>query len=325
MSMKLEYPAEPGAGPISEGKGEDKGNGTELPTMHPQEWDTGRFSIQQWFKKTAWHNLKDTRYGVKTDAPPPREEIWTDPLLNQVYKIDLATFIAAEKVSVDCVSSLVRFAPDEVSAGHLATQTLDEARHYEVFCRRMADIGVEPGKRDDIVRKYTTPAMRKFFDLIMEQVDKRDFAAATLALNIILEGMAYPVYRYEKAYWSRFDPGLSQIIAGAFADEITHVGYGEAYIRHACATDVVTRNRILKLAGEFHGLMREVFQGVIFHYIGLYQAAANNHMDLIGDVEIFPGHKMAETSEEEQVRILMESISEEYSRRMASMGLELKT
>jgi hypothetical protein len=187
----------------------------------------------------------------------------------------------------------------------------------------MADFGVEAEKREELVRRYTTPAMQRFYDLMLEQVDKRDFLSATLALNVILEGMAYPIYRYEKAYWSRIDPGLSDIINAAFLDEVAHVGYGEAYLR-AQAREPAVRNKLTKLAGEFHTLMMEIFNTVIHRYVGLYQAAANAHMETMGDVEIFPDRKMRELTEEDQIRTLMASISHEYERRMRNIGLDLK-
>lgn len=289
----------------------------------PQEWDNGKFSIQHWLRKTAWHNLKDTEYGTRPDAPPPHAGVLEDPLLNQIYKIDVATFLAAERVSVQCVAGCVGFSPDETTQMHLATQTLDEARHYEVFSKRMAAIGVGPEERLRLIDSVTTPAMAKFFHLILEQVDKRDFLGATIALNLILEGMAYPVYRYEAKYWSRLDPALSQVISGAFADEITHVGFGEAYIRSAVRTGAEVRNKTIRLAKEFNLLMTEVFNGVIRHYVGLYQEAANNYLDLMGDLEIFPGHIIANTSEEQQVRILLNDIGMEFRKRMRNIGIEM--
>jgi len=44
-------------------------------------------------------------------------------------------------------------------------------------------------------------------------------------MNVILEGLAYPIYRYETKYWSRLDPGLSGLIADAFHDEVQHVNF----------------------------------------------------------------------------------------------------
>ena len=134
--------------------------------------------------------------------------------------------------------------------------------------------------------------------------------------------MLFRSYRYEIRYWSRFDPSLSQVIRGAFADEAHHVGFGEAIMcSHFKRLGGAQRNQAGRLVREFESLMTEVFEGMIRHYIGLYQEAANNHLDLIGDLEIFPGRTMAQITEEEQVRLLLEEIKREHGRRLARIGL----
>ena len=294
----------------------------DTPTYAGDGVARGNGSVQQWLERTAWRTLKDTVYGrpaVETGALP---ELFTDPLLRQVYQIDLAVFIGGEKTSVDAVAGLLRCAPDEASQIYLGTQVLDECRHYEVFCRRLADMGVTPAQRDAMVARYTTPAVRKFYDLILEQVDKGDFIAGSLAQNIVMEGMAYPLYRYEIKYWSRIDPSLSQIVRGAFADEAHHVGFGESTIgRRIRGMDATQRGRLRALLDQFSGLMTEAFEQVINHYIGLYQECANQYMEVMGDVEIFPGHRMAAVSEEDQVRLLLAEIRQEHTARSARMGL----
>jgi hypothetical protein len=164
--------------------------------------------------------------------------------------------------------------------------------------------------------------MRAFYDLILEQVDKRDFYSASLAQNLTLEGLAYPLYRYEIRYWSRFDPNLSRIIQGAFADESHHVGFGEALnaecLKRASAEQ---RARLVRLIGNFHQLMTEVFDEVIHHYIGLYQECANQYTSLVGDIEIFPGRRLGDMSEEEQTRTLMAEIQDEHRRRLQRLGV----
>ena len=67
--------------------------------------------------------------------------------------------------------------------------------------------------------------------------------------------------------------------------------------------------------------MTGVFEAVIDHYIGLYQAAANAHMDLMGDILIFPGKRIAELSEEEQVRLLLQEVRDEHTQRLATLGI----
>lgn len=286
-------------------------------------WQQERFDIQHWLRKTPWHSLKDTEYGLRADVAPPNAALWDDPLLNQIYKLDIATFLTAEHLSVEGISKLVSQAPDEACQVFLATQAFDEARHYEVFCRRLADMGVTPEQRKELVDMVTTPAMRKFYDAIREQVDRNDFVSAILAHNIILEGMAYPLYRYEIKYWSRLDPGLSQLVQGAFADEVHHVSFGEEFIKAENRKGSESRNKIERLSREFHQMMTEVFESAIHHYIGLYQEAANTHMAIMGDVEIFPGHRMCDTSEEDQVRILMKEVEHEYQHRLLEVGISL--
>jgi hypothetical protein len=292
-----------------------------LPAYPECGWDNGRFDIQAWLENTAWRHLKNTIYGIKTDAAEPYPGLWEDPLLSQIHKIDIAMFLTAERLSYHNISALISSAPSEQAQMFLATQSLDEARHYEVFCRRLADFGVTPEQRETLMKMVTTPQMQKFYDLICEQVDKRNFITAMLSHNIILEGMAYPLYRYQRKYWSRLDPGLSQIIEGAFADEIHHVSFGEAIMREYIGTSTAHRNEVKLLAEDFHKLMTEVFEGVIHHYIGLYQEAANNHKDVMGDIEIFPGRKIAELSEEEQVRLLLQEVQKEHSERLTRIGL----
>ena len=301
--------------------------GEAAPAIDVQEkfvadgWNPNRFDIQSWLERTPWRTLKGTKYGVHQDGPQTHPAVFNDRLVNQIYKLDVATFLTAERVSYLGISKLVGHAPDEASAIFLATQTIDEARHYEIFSQRLAEFGVSPAQRDQMMEDMTTKEMRKFYDLITEQVDKGDFASAMMAHNIVLEGMAYPIYRYESAYWSVFDPQLTQLIRGAFADEVHHVKFGEAIISRYTKMGDDSRNRMLRLATEFHQLMTEVFEATIRHYIHLYQLVANQYMPLIGDIEIFRGKAMRDVSEADQVRILLNEIQVEHQTRMQRIGL----
>lgn len=288
-----------------------------------QDWDNGKFDIQSWLKAAPGRRLRDTTFGMSAGNECPHDAVFEDPLLMSVIKMDIATFLIAERHAVHNTAKMVALAPDENTEIFLATQVLDEARHFEIFSRRMADLGVTPDQREKLMKQYTTPAIQKFFDLIEEQIDKKYFAGAAIGQNLILEGMAFPVYRYESKYWSRLDPGLSEIIRGAFADEVHHTGFGESFLRSHMLKSPIERERVTKLVNEFRHLMNEIFRTVIAHYIGLYQAAADEHMDILGDIMIFPNHTMANTSEEEQVRLLMAEVDEEYIRRAQAIGVDI--
>lgn len=286
-------------------------------------WENGNWSVQKWMERTPWRNLKDTQFGRAPGQPGPHP-CMADPLLRQVCLIDMATFITAERVSVQAVAGMIKLAPDDASRGFLCTQVLDEGRHYEVFCRRMADYGVTPEERKRYEERVLTKSLASFYDLIHEQVDKGDFVAATLAQNLTMEGLAYPLYRYEIRYWQRFDRGLSTIISGAFADESNHVTFGEAVVREQLkGMGSPARNKAIKLLGELQALMCDAFDEAIKYHIGLYQAAADNHMDVIGDLEIFPGRLMRDTDEETQTRLLLAEIKKEQHQRMSNLGIAI--
>jgi hypothetical protein len=293
--------------------------GAGQPSLTAGDWQTRDYSIQSWLQRTPWRNLKGTTYGAGNEEPHP--VLWDDPLILEIYKLDIATFLTAEQVSVDGISKLVSMAPDEASQIFLATQTLDEARHYEVFCRRMADMGVAPAERQALVERVNTRELRAFYDLIREQVDRRDVVAAMVAHNIILEGMAYPIYRYEIKYWSRLDPALSRIIQGAFADEVHHVGFGEAFVADAVRQSPEVRARVTRLCRDGVRLMNAVFESVIGKYIGLYQTVADRHVALMGDIQIFPGKRIADLTEEAQVRTLLDEIKRELAKRLAAIDI----
>lgn len=295
----------------------------DVPALEDSGWDSNEnSSIQAWLVRAPGRLLKNTEYGIRDEAMPA-DAVFEDPLVNQVIKMDIASFLVAEHHSVKNTAAMIALAPDERSRGFLASQVLDEARHFEVFARRLADLGVAPPERAKLMQQYCVPAMQRLFDLIDEQVDKGSFVGAVIGQNLILEGMAFPVYRYESKYWSYFDPGLSQIIRGAFADEVHHTGYGESYLRNCLSRDPGLRNEVTKLIGDFYVIMKEMFGVLIRHYVGLYQAAADEHMDQLGAIEIFPGRTMATTSEEDQMRILSEQIEAEYRQRSAAVGIHL--
>lgn len=285
------------------------------------DWDPSRFDVQHWLGRAAWRTLKETQYGIHPSVGATHPAVHEDKLVNQIYKLDIATFLTAERISYQGIAKLLQHAPDEASQIFLATQVVDESRHYEVFCQRLAQFGVSPAQRDQMMEDMTTKELRSFYDLICEQVDKGDFAAAMMAHNIILEGMAYPVYRYESAYWSVFDPSLTQLIRGAFADEVHHVRFGEAIISRYTKLGDDSRNKMLRLATEFHQLMTGVFESSIQHYIHLYQLVSDQYMDVVGDIEIFQGKKMRDVSEKDQVYILLDQIQQEHTTRMQRIGL----
>lgn len=244
-------------------------------------------------------------------------------MLRQVYLLDLALFIAAERTSTRIAAGLLRLAPDEESMVFLASQTLDEARHFEAFAARFRDLEITTAQRDRLAADYTSKAYRDFFDLLLEQVDKGDFEAGVVGLNVILEGMAFPLYDYEMRYWRPFDPALVEIIDGAFKDECRHVGFGEKRVAHRLARDPAARRRIQRKVDDLAKKMRDVFDEFLSAFVGFYDLATQEYPERCAAVEIVPGRRLAETPAEDQVRWLEAEIMAGHRRRLARMGLAM--
>jgi hypothetical protein len=107
--------------------------------------------------------------------------------------------VAGERCALAASSGLINCAPDEASKRFLATQTLDEARHVEIFTQRLYDLGVKKSELEDVIAQNANPNLVKFAELLLEKVDKRDFVAGVVGQNIVLEGMAFTVFELLQA------------------------------------------------------------------------------------------------------------------------------
>lgn len=281
----------------------------------------GAFSIDKWLKKVPGGYLDGLEYGHRPENSIP-QIVREDGLLRQVYLIDLALAAGAEKASVRVASGLANMADDDASMVFLSTQTLDEARHFEAFANRFREMDLKDETREHLTENYMLPAYREFLDLLQEGVEARDFETGLVGLNIILEGMAFPLYGYQMRYWKTFDPGLADVIEGAFKDEVRHVGFGEKHLAYRLNRDPSARGRVQKRVNDLGLKMRDVFTQFLRYFIGFYDLAVRDHMDLVGGVEIIPGRMLADTSAEEQARWLEAEILKVHRKRLARIGLD---
>jgi len=279
------------------------------------------FSIDRWLQKVPHGYLAGTVGGRAPGHDVPEALLREGPL-REIAVLDLALFIGAERVGARTAAGLARLAPDEGSLVFLASQTLDEARHFESFATRFRELGIPEATRDELADQFMPPSYRAFLDRLLEAVDRGDFFAGVVGLNVILEGMAFPLYDYEIRYWRPFDPGLAEVIRHAFLDEVRHVGFGEKRIAHTLARDPGLRGRIQRTVTDMGRAMRAAFGEFIGDYVALYDHAVAEHPEVAAQVEIIPGKSLRDTSTEEQVRWLEHEILGVHRKRMARIGLD---
>jgi len=274
-------------------------------------------SIQRWTRDVAvrqW-SRDDAALG-QSELPEP---IARERSLAEVHRLDLSLFVVFEEAALRVSGALVRRAPDEQALMFAAQQTLDEARHHEIFARRLETSTAAWGTRalrDEIL----IPPLRRFLDLCHEVADRGDFIEGLVLTNLVLEGMAYPLYAYEQRYWAPVDPYLARLIASAFADETRHVAFGAALVKRGLEDEGV-RARVQRLTDDARQVMGEVFAYYVRKFVGLFDAVARRHRTLFAGAVFEPGRLLVDTPYEEQIAAIRRSIEAEHGRLLARAGL----
>ena len=141
------------------------------------------YSIQNWLESCPQGYLEGTEFGHKPGEHEP-EMLLTNDLLHVETIKATVQLVVGERCALAASSGLINAAPDEASKRFLATQTLDEARHVEVFTERLYDLGVKKEDLESTIKQYANPNLVKFAEVLLEKVDRKDFIAGVEAASI---------------------------------------------------------------------------------------------------------------------------------------------
>jgi hypothetical protein len=234
--------------------------------------------------------------------------------------------VLGERCALAASSGLINLAPDYASKHFLATQTLDEARHVEIFTQRMYDLGVKKEDLESTLTHFGNPNLVKFAEVLLEKVDKGDFIAGVVGQNIVLEGMAFSVFEMLKAVNQDSNPKLAHILTGTIADERRHVGFGE--------------NRIGSLIREFPERKPEIEQmqkEMTYHMLATFADAFRDREEtyeetrrVLGTGEgkgnaLWHGANLAVLEPREMEHVLADTVLKEFKVRLARIGLEYQS
>ncbi len=242
--------------------------------------------------------------------------------LAEVHRLDLALFVVFEEAALRVSGVLTRRAPTSDALAFAAQQTLDEARHHEVFRARFerarVAAGLDPTAGADAI---VTPPMRRFLDRCHEVADRGSFTEGLALMNLVLEGMAYPLYAYEQRYWQPVDPYLARLVHHAYVDETRHVAFGAKLVRTLLADDASERARVVKVVREARLALSESFRFYVSKFVRLFDAVAKRHGVLFEGAEFAPGRLIATTPYEEQIATIYHSIDLAHGRLLGRAGL----
>jgi hypothetical protein len=285
------------------------------------------YDIQYWLESCPQGYLVDTEYGHEPGQREP-ELVLHDPVLREQAIRTTVQLVLGERCALAASSGLINAAPDEASKRFLATQTIDEARHVEVFTHRLFDLGVKAGELEDQLKAFGNPHLVRFAETLLEVVDKKDFVAGVVGQNLVLEGMAFHVFEMMHAANASLNPKFARTLSGTIADERRHVGFGE--------------NRIGALIRENPDRKRDVERlqrDMSYHMLAAFGAAfrAGPTPDEVAERlrragapadaggETWQGVRFDETSPEELEKLLGDTVLREFKKRLERVGVEYQT
>lgn len=209
-------------------------------------------SFNFWFEAVSGY-LEERPFGHDPDLVDDP----MDPTEQDLLITTLCNYCVGEAAALEASSGLVRLAPNHHSRVFLATQVVDEARHLEVFMRRMEDLGV--GDPEAEIPLRANEGLLDFKRRLLEFVDMGDWEAAVFAQNVLLESMEDTVFRFHE---TTADPLTGQVLEGVVADERRHLGFGENDLGRRLAHDPEGRRRLGAVRAVLDPLVLESFEGI---------------------------------------------------------------
>ncbi|MFN2427057.1 MAG: ferritin-like domain-containing protein [Candidatus Binatia bacterium] len=279
------------------------------------------YSIQRWLESCPQGYLEDTVYGHPAGEGEPGL-ILDNTVLREDAIRSTVQLVIGERCALAASSGLINAAPDEASKRFLATQTLDEARHVEVFTQRLYDLGVRKPDLESTLKAHANPNLVKFAEVLLEKVDKKDFVAGVVGQNIVLEGMAFSVFEMMHALNRQMNPTFAKTLSGTIADERRHVGFGENRIGSLLDAHPERKPEIERMQRDMSYFMlatfAEAFRG--------NQAAAE--LERIGHERSHASYQGADLGTlvpEEMEALLADTVLKEFKVRLGRIGLEYQT
>lgn len=280
------------------------------------------YSIQYWLESAPQGYLMDTEYGHAADEREP-ELLASNELLREQAIRTTVQLVVGERCALAASSGLINAAPDEASKRFLATQTLDEARHTEVFTQRLYDLGVKKTDLESTIRDLANPNLARFAELLLEKVDKKDFVAGVVGQNVILEGMAFNVFEMMHAGNQELNPKFAHTLSGTIADERRHVGFGENRIGSLVREHPEKKPEIERMQKEMSYFMLATFSDA-FRDGPAREEMAQLRQSSRDDAK-WQGKNLNALSPEEMEGVLADTVLKEFKERLGRIGIEYQT
>lgn len=279
-----------------------------------------------WFRAVPEGTLGGDPMGRSPDVPVPDHMLRDGPLREAVMQ-ELAFRSMAEEKAARAISHLVALAPDLAGMDFFTTQLVDEARHAYAFRGHLLELGVEREELADVMealagadRDAVLNPLEEFGLAVLN--DGRDYIGGVVTLTVLVEGVLAPTAELSERKWRPFDPPAAEIERAAGIDEIRHLSVGTTIVRRHLRRHPEDLDRIRELVARGTELWSKLpVQPLTFRREQLYQQGLEQHRDLLGDYEVWPGRRLVDTTPEERMLTAAEWAGATQRARLADMGL----
>ena len=279
------------------------------------------YSIQSWLESAPQGYLENTEYGHEHGESEPAFMLENEVLREENLK-STVQLVVGERCALAASSGLINAAPDEASKRFLATQTLDEARHIEVFTQRLYDLGVKKGELEDVIRRHANPNLVRFAEVLLEKVDRKDFVAGVVGQNVVLEGMAFCVFEMMYAMNEPMNAKFAHTLSGTIADERRHVGFGENRIGSLIKQHPEKKPEIERMQKEMSYYMLATFADA---FRGNRTADELKRLGVERPHSQYQGADLGVLSPEEMEHVLADTVLAEFKTRLGRIGIDYQT
>lgn len=284
------------------------------------------YSIQTWLESCPQAYLMDTVYGHASSEKEP-DLVLENPVLREESIRTTVQLVVGERAALAASSGLINAAPDEASKRFLATQTLDEARHVEVFTQRLFDLGVKKNELESTIKHFANPHLVAFAELLLEKVHKGDFIAGVVGQNIVLEGLAFSTFEMMHAANQGQNPKFAHTLSGTIADERRHVGFGENRIGSLIQEHPEKKPEIEKMQKEMAYHMLATFADAFRQQGAAMQEGRRlaQEAGAASEGKVWHGTDLATADPSELEAVLADTVLKEFKVRLDRIGLEYQT
>jgi len=279
------------------------------------------YSIQSWLESCPQGYLENTEFGHPPGESEP-ELLLTNTVLHEEAIRTTVQLVLGERCALAASSGLINAAPDEASKRFLATQTLDEARHVEIFTKRLYDLGVRKNELESVIQHHANRNLVRFAEVLLEKVDKKDFVSGVVGQNIVLEGMAFSVFEMMQSLNGSINPKFAHTLSGTIADERRHVGFGENRIGSLIKDHPEKKPEVERLQKEMSYYMLATFADA---FRGNPAAA---EMDQLGRGNMhaeWHGVDLATMTPEAMENVLADTVLKDFKMRLGRIGIDYQT